>query len=153
MSNLIAYAQMPPASCNKHYNTISVEMATNRNDMKYVSYASGILYKKKKTIPVISYFLEGDANQQFSDRSYDIGTTPPGGIHVPIMQNFSVKNEDLLGLNIKPNGDFTYTLKSWGNAKSTVSGACINNILYGVKDGTFYTLSFKKTKLGYTGPC
>ncbi len=150
MNNLLTYAQVAPAGCNKHYNSVNVQMTTNRNDMRYVSFTEGVLYKKKSGL---DFVLTGDTIQQFSDRSYDISTPIPGYITLPIWQNFSVKKPDSLGLTIDKTGAISYILKSWGNAKATVGGSCINNMLYGIQNETIFLLSFKKTKNGYTGPC
>jgi hypothetical protein len=151
MNDLLAYAQVAPASCNTSYNTVSVQMTTNRNDMRYVSFAEGVLYKKKSGL---DFVLTGDATQQFSDRSADISVpnTSPGGFTIPVWQNFSVKKQDSLGLTLDKLGTISYVLKSWGNAKATVGSGCINNMLYGIQNETIFLLSFKKTK-ATTGPC
>jgi hypothetical protein len=145
MSDLISYADIKPDGHETKYNTVDVKMATNQRESKYVSYAYGSLAKQLTPKPGMKmpvYALVGDSLQTFSDRSMVVKLSDPVA---PVTQNFLADKKDNLGMTFMNDGTVELVLKSWGNGKVTMNGACIENMLYAVKDGTFYTFSFQRS--------
>ncbi len=149
-NDLHSYAQTPTiGNCQPNFNTLYVKMSTNRSDNRYVSYAEG--YTTEKIVsggrfPLIPSF-GGTTQQLFSDRSKAIYETPcnSGEFCFPTQQIFSSSMADLLGMTFTEGG-VVLTLKSWGNGKFQIPLTCTpSGMMYGEKDGTMFTFSFKKT--------
>ncbi|MBF0300566.1 MAG: hypothetical protein HQK51_17765 [Oligoflexia bacterium] len=154
-NGLFSYAQKATfGNCSPKFNAIYVKMSTNRSDSVYTSYAEGWLSGKVFGIalpghPAAPSSLNGDATQQFSDRirdgyKYTDLHAAPGTLIIPSKQNFSVWAQDSLAISIASNSTATLTLKSWGNGKISIPVTCDAGMMYGIKDGTMYTFSFKK---------
>jgi hypothetical protein len=149
-NDLHSYTQTPTiGNCRPNFNALHVKMATNRNDGRYVSYAEGTTTERFTgdfRFPLNPSF-GGTTLQTFSDRSKDYYETrcEPGSFCFPTKQNFAATAADQLGLTFN-SGKVTLTLKSWGNGKITIPLACTDSgMMYGEKDGTFFTFSFQKT--------
>lgn len=149
-NDLHNYAQTPSiGNCQPNFNTIYVKMATNRSDNRYVSYAEGFTTEKtveERRFPLFPSF-GGTLNQTFSDRIKGVYETrcDVGAFCLPLRQNFVSSAADQLGANFY-NNSVILTLKSWGNGRTSIPLTCTpSGIMYGEKDGTFFTFSFQKT--------
>ena len=99
---------------------------------QYASYTTGSLTYTSHSLFFVGTTLSSTGNQQlFSDRTFPIDC---GGLFC-LNQPFNLNAADQLGVSISDGSllvfpirpasiEVTFTLESWGNAQSTVTGTC-----------------------------
>lgn len=127
---------------SQYFYSLAYFMTTN-NQTGLVSYSEGILvYDASKGTFESNYYQ--DPMQLFNDRLWGTNSWGFGG------HPFDPNKADKLGISISANAcNMKVTLKSWGNATSTVPLQCQNGVLYGwgpSPNPNLYTISIKKLK-------
>lgn len=106
-------------------------MTTNRNDSRYVSNTFG-------TMSFDGWWLNGDGDQVFSDRTVASCGGTPGG------QPFSRAHADSLHVYVNRAGEIWFYNNTWGGW-SYMRGQCAGDMVYAADGNTILSLSFSQS--------